>query len=62
MEKSELLEWYKWYRHYVNGYHMEKSDWQELVRLNHLVMEAVHKVHNDNMMDKSNPNTFASSR
>jgi len=60
MTNQDLKDWYKWLRQYENGYHMEKSDWQELVRLNHLIMEKCHKVHNDNMMDKNNPNTFAS--
>jgi hypothetical protein len=50
MNKEILTEWYKLYRQVENGYHMSKQDWQELVRLNHLLMEATHKIHNDNML------------
>jgi hypothetical protein len=50
MTKKELLDWYNLKKQVDNGYHMEKSDWQELIRLNHLVMEASHKIHNDNML------------
>jgi len=35
-----------------NGYHMSEADNQELIRLNHYVMELSHKVHNDNMLKK----------
>ena len=49
MTKKELDTWYKWYKQYKNGYHMSDSDWHELVRLNHLVMESCHDVHNKNM-------------
>lgn len=52
MNKKTLDQWYKLYRQYINGYHMEKSDWKELINLNHEVMEASHKVHNDNMLKK----------
>ena len=39
MNKGDLTEWYKYYRQYVNGYHMEKWDWDYLVRFNHIIME-----------------------
>ena len=51
MTKQEFDRWYELREQIVNGWHMEKSDWQELIRLNHLVMEASHKIHNDNMME-----------
>jgi hypothetical protein len=50
LNKIDLISWYKLLIQYENGYHMEKSDNQELIRLNHLVMEATHKIHNDNML------------
>lgn len=46
-----LTEWYVLYIQYINGYHLSNMDWSELLSLNHLVMEASHKVHNDNMLD-----------
>ena len=51
MTKKDLNEWYKLRIQYVNGYHLEPSDWRELVRLNHLVMEASHEIHNHNMLN-----------
>lgn len=53
MSKKELDNWYKWYRQRKNGYHMSDMDKRELISLNHTLMEAVHEIHNDNMMDKS---------
>jgi len=47
---KELLEWLKWYRQYNNGYHMSENDWKELVRLNHLVLDMTHEVHNEDML------------
>lgn len=55
MKKQDLDNWYKLWKQYNNGYHMEKSDWSELVRLNHLVMETSHDVHNENMIGKNHP-------
>ena len=49
MTKQELNEWFTLYKQVKNGYHMEPHDWRELVRLNHLVMEASHEIHNKNM-------------
>lgn len=54
MTKQELIDWYKLYKQVVNGYHMSDWDWQTLVRLNYSVMEATHKIHNDNMLDVRN--------
>ena len=53
MKKQELDQWFTLLRQVKNGYHMEKSDKQELIRLNHLVLEESSKVHNDHMLDKS---------
>lgn len=52
MEKEKINEWYKLYTQYKNGYHMESYEWQELARLNYQIMEVVHKIHNDHMLDK----------
>jgi len=52
MTKEELKDWYFWYRQVKNGYHMERNDWQALIRLNHLVMEAANGIHNENMLTK----------
>lgn len=53
--KQDLDEWYKMRKQYTNGYHMEKWDWDNLIRLNHLVMEASHDIHNENMIGKNHP-------
>jgi len=52
MTKKELDAWYKAYRQYKNGYHMSDSDCKELIRLNYLVMEPCHEVHNNHMLNK----------
>lgn len=51
MKKYELEQWYALLKQIKNGYHMSDYDLKELVRLNHLVMEEAHKVHNDNMLN-----------
>lgn len=51
MTTEELKEWEVFYRQYKNGYHLSKHDWMTFIRLNHLVMEASHEVHNDNMLE-----------
>ena len=64
MTKKELDTWFKYLKAYkitqkngnnavdtMNGVYMEREDYQELIRLNHLVMELSHEIHNDNMMD-----------
>lgn len=50
MTKQELNEWYALKEQIVNGWHMSDWDKKELIRLNHLVMEDAHKIHNDNML------------
>lgn len=52
MKKEDLNNWYTLYRQKINGYHMSKLDKQDLIRLNHLVMEATHEIHNDHMLEK----------
>jgi hypothetical protein len=52
MNKKTLNDWYKLYKQIINGYHMSDWDLRELVRLNYLIMEASHKIHNDNMLKK----------
>jgi len=54
MKKYELIEWYKLLIQLKNGYHLSENDKTELIRLNHLVMEESHKIHNDNMLNNLN--------
>lgn len=49
--EDELKNWWTLREQFINGWHLSKSDWNELVRLNHLVMEASHKIHNDSMLN-----------
>lgn len=44
-----MARWYKLYRQYRNGYHMESYDITELLQLNMLVLEMTHEVHNESM-------------
>ena len=46
MTKNELNQWWRLLKD------RERSDWeyQELIRLNYLVMEVAHEIHNTNMM------------
>ena len=50
MTDTELKEWNELRKQVVNGYHVSNWDWSNLVRLNYLVMEQCHNIHNDNMM------------
>ena len=50
MTKTQLNEWFVLLKQLKNGYHLSESDKQELIRLNHLIMEETHKIHNDNML------------
>jgi len=50
MKLSELSDWLILYNQVKNGWHLSDSDKQELLRLNHIVMEQAHKIHNDNML------------
>ena len=51
MNNETLKEWYTYYTQYKNGYHLSKSDLQEFIRLNHLLMELSHEIHNKNMLN-----------
>ena len=51
MTTEELKEWEVFYKQFKNGYHLTKHDISEFIRLNHLVMEATHEIHNKNMLD-----------
>lgn len=51
LTKDEALQWFTLWLQVKNGYHMEPSDKQELIRLNHLVMEVSHNIHNSHMME-----------
>ena len=51
--KKELNQWYKLNIQIVNGYHIEQSDYEELLSLNYTVMESAHKIHNDNMLNNN---------
>ena len=53
MTKEDLNNWYTLREQVVNGWHMSDSDKKELIRLNHDVLEAASKIHNDHMLDKS---------
>jgi len=49
MTKTELKEWYTLQLQFKNGYHLSENDWRELVRLNHLIIELSHDIHNASM-------------
>lgn len=54
MTNEELKQWESFYIRYKNvegnKRPLEKNDWTNFVRLNHLVMEATHDIHNKNML------------
>lgn len=50
MTREELNIWYRYQKALKNGDYLENEDKKELVRLNHLVMEASHEIHNNNML------------
>lgn len=51
MTREELHRWakleFEWSKH---NDEMSKSDYQELLRLNHKLLEACQKIHNDGML------------
>ena len=57
MTQKELIIWHRYIKTLrtlgpvgqIDG--MEKEDYRELLRLNFLVMELAHKIHNDNMLE-----------
>ena len=54
MTKQELNQWFTLREQVKNGWHLSENDWRELIRLNHLVMDATHEIHNHNMLRKEN--------
>jgi hypothetical protein len=46
---QELKEWRVLQKQFENGYHLSESDWRELVRLNHLLLEITGNIHNKSM-------------
>ena len=50
LPKEELNNWYTLMKQFKNGYHLSRHDWMELLRLNHLIMEVSHEIHNYNML------------
>lgn len=59
MTKKDLRTWYLLREQIAT---LSKIDKQELIRLNHLVMEATHGIHNDNMLDGRNEQPFTGGR
>lgn len=52
MTEQNLIDWFVLVKQVKNGYYLSDNDRQELLRLNHLVMEQAHKIHNDSMLEK----------
>lgn len=52
MKKEELELWFSYMLTIGAGEKLGYSDYSELLRLNHKVMELAHKIHNDNMLGK----------
>lgn len=50
MTKTEFKQWQMLVKQYKNGYHLSVTDKQDLLRLNHRVMEIADNIHNANMM------------
>lgn len=51
ISKEDLTNWYTLREQLVNAWHLSAGDKSELIRLNHLVMEASQEIHNKNMLD-----------
>ena len=54
MNNQELIEWRELQKQFNNGYHLSKDERRELLRLNHLVMEISHEIHNHSMLNNYN--------
>lgn len=50
LSNQDITDWAVYIQQLRNGYHMADHDYKELIRLNYLVMEAAHEIHNDNML------------
>lgn len=51
MTQEKLKQWQVLVKQYINAWHLSDSDKQQLIRLNHEVMELSHRIHNDNMFN-----------
>jgi len=49
---TAMVLWYNLYKSYRDGLHMSQNDITEFLRLNHRIMEEVHKVHNESMSNE----------
>ena len=54
MTTKELKQWHSLIKTIKAGEKLDASDYQELLRLNYLVMELAHFIHNDNMLGSDN--------
>lgn len=52
LPQEEFHQWYALREQAANDGDLSNSDKSELIRLNHLVMEAAHEIHNANMLEK----------
>lgn len=50
MTREELDKWFDLITTIKTGTKLDYYDYSELLRLNHLVMEEAHLIHNDNML------------
>lgn len=51
MTTGEFNQWQMLVKQYINAWHLSDQDKKDLLRLNHLVMELSHRIHNDNMLN-----------
>lgn len=47
---QDVTDWAVYIDQLRNGYHLSDSDKQELIRLNYLIMDVCHEIHNTNML------------
>jgi hypothetical protein len=53
MTQKELIYWFRYSKDLKKGTFMEREDYRKIIRLNHLVMEIAHEIHNNNMLNKN---------
>lgn len=53
MITKEMLNRWNYLRENNTFKMVNKEEYQELIRLNHLIMEEAHKIHNNNMLENS---------
>lgn len=51
MKKKEIDIWFKYQKALKNEEYFEPEDKREFLRINFLIMEEAHKIHNDNMLN-----------